>query len=158
MQQYVRNWLVHARRVQALAPYAAISLDPSLTAACEAWGEPVLDARSMLRSDAEALNATTRLISLHTGGYVRNMREGFKLLGFVKARAALALLRAGYSVLLSDADTVWLANPWPWIGSFPRPTSSHTATPELGLAPDAGLLPSADVLLTNECGPHLTLA
>ena len=47
---------------------------------------------------------------------MRNEREGFKLLGFVKGRLTLGLLRRGYDVLLSDADTVWLGDPWPWIG------------------------------------------
>ena len=33
-----------------------------------------------------------------------------------QALTTARLLELGYDVLLSDADAVWLGDPWPWIG------------------------------------------
>ena len=142
MRDYVYNWLSHTRRVAALLPYAAIAVDDALLQLCLSWGEPVLDAPALLQDDAAATEAISKLRALLPAqGYMRNEREGFKLLGFVKGRLTLGLLRRGYDVLLSDADTVWLGNPWPWIGG-----GAAGASP----AADAGMLPLADVLTTND--------
>ena len=51
----------------------------------------------------------------------------------------LASLQRGYDVLLSDADAVFLSDPWPWIGRAGVP-----------LAAEVGDLLEADVLLTND--------
>ena len=86
-------------------------------------------------------------------GYLRNERAGFKMMGFVKARLVHTLLRLGYDVLLSDADSVFLGNPWPWIGPILSASSTTTSTSSSStsaLALDAGLLPTADVLLSND--------
>jgi hypothetical protein len=56
-----------------------------------------------------------------------------------QALTTARLLELGYDVLLSDADTVWLGDPWPWIGGR-----------GIVLADDAGDLPLADVLATND--------
>lgn len=119
---------------------------------------------------------------------MRNEMERFKLLGFVKGRLTLGLLLRGYHVLLSDADSVWLGNPWPWIGvggvssgsssvggsrrsigggggsvgggrsaggggsvgDSGSVGSTASAGSETALAEDAGMLPFADVLTTND--------
>jgi hypothetical protein len=170
MRRYVYNWLIHAERVPALAPYFAVSLDKQLFHVCTAvWQQPGLEAEALLLdpqpavtvprpasafADDEANSTKMALESLHTiqglqaqtvRGYLRNERAGFKILGFVKARIMLSLLHRGYDVLLSDADSVFLGDPWPWIGP-------HAAVAAAGypLAADAGLLPTADVLLSND--------
>lgn len=146
MQDYVFNWLSHASRIPALRPYAAIAIDDELYRVCRHWQEPVLSASELLQEDGQALNATSSLRMMLAGkGSVRNEKEVFKLLGFVKARLTLGLLRRGYHVLLSDADSVWLGDPWPWIGA-----GGPMGEPSLPAAADAGLLPSADVLTTND--------
>ena len=56
-----------------------------------------------------------------------------------QALTTARLLELGYDVLLSDADAVWLGDPWSWIGGR-----------GVVLADDAGDLPLADVLATND--------
>ena len=167
MRRYVHNWLMHAARVPALRPYYAVALDAALHELCLAWQQPVLDALPLLVGDAPAVNATFRL--RHMRGYLRNERAGFKVFGFIKGRLVARLLRQGYDVLLADADSVFLGNPWPWIGraSLLDTTRSNDAGRHVAvdtavggarasqprsdsLASDAGQLPAADVLISND--------
>lgn len=144
MRAYVHNWLAHAERVPALRPYYAVALDEPLYRICRhTWRQPVLDASALLGQDGLAYNVTTQIRALR--GYLRNEKAGFKLFGFVKARLLWKLLHDGYSVLLADADSVFLDDPWPWIGR----DGTHGAPP-VPPAADAGLLPAADVLLSND--------
>ena len=135
VSSYVRNWLRHARRHPALLPYAAVALDDEIMRLCRTWGEPVLEASVLLAGDAAGEEALRTL----GGGYVRDRTASFKQLGYLKALATAQLLELGYDVLLSDADAVWLGDPWPWIGRAGVP-----------VAADAGELPRADVLATND--------
>jgi hypothetical protein len=161
MRQYVHNWLVHASRVPKLEPFFAVALDRGLYDLCLEWRQPVLDALPLLAGDSNASAAIARLRNLR--GYVRNERAGFKVFGFIKGRLSLRLLRQGYHILLADADSVFLANPWPWIGRMPladeegmglASKSSHGMAEAYqlrsGLASNAGHLPSADVLVAND--------
>ena len=137
---YVHNWLHHARKLSdVLKPYAAVALDAELERLCRLHGEPTLSARSLLlRSSTNSL-VSKALTDLSASAYARNEPTRFKQLGYLKALTTAALLEMGYDVLLSDADCAFLGNPWPWIGR-----------PGVPLAADAGDLPSADVLATND--------
>ena len=134
MREYVYNWLYHAGKIPQLRPFYAVALDRELLTLCVTWGEPVLDAAALLTDDAAGFNATAQL---RGRGYLRNERASFKVFGYLKARLLLALLRRGHDVLLSDADSVFLGDPWAWI----RPSSASAA---------AGQLPAADILLSND--------
>ena len=72
---------------------------------------------------------------------MRNQQGHFKALGFVKASFALRLLAHGYDVLLSDADSVFFGNPWPWLGRLGVAPASTTV---------AGGLLAADLIVTND--------
>ena len=167
MAGFVYNWLAHARRVPGLAPYSAVALDDGLVAKCTAWNEPVVPVASLLSGPpadgasqpwpaehATRLEAALAQLTCAAAGRrraageltghecnVRNQQGHFKALGFVKASFALRLLAHGYDVLLSDADSVFFGNPWPWLG-------------RLGVAPAtaalAGGLLAADLIVTND--------
>lgn len=134
----LRNWLVHARKVTSLPPHGALALDEAVHTLCKEWGARVISASRLLQPFPDASHALARLGGEGSRENVRNEPASFKLLGFVKLTLALRFVEAGYSVLLSDADSVWLADPSPWIGGAQ------------GMAEDAGLLPSADLLVTND--------
>ena len=85
------------------------------------------------------LTRAARLPAKSGNGWLRNDAGRFKTMGYLKAMFTWRLLELGYDVLLSDADSVWLASPWPYLG---RPGVAHAA--------DAGWLPLADVLATND--------
>ena len=138
MESHVSNWLALRWRVPELKPYAVVALDEALEKTCAGWGEPVVSASALL----EPLGGeVARLLkSVKSGnGWLRNDAGRFKTMGYLKAMFTFQLLELGYDVLLSDADSVWLASPWPYLG---RPGVAHAA--------DAGSLPLADVLATND--------
>ena len=135
LKHHVYNWLRHAGKVPQLT-YAVVALDDALERLCQSWAEPVLSGRRLLGGGGADVAAA--FDALNTG-YVRDNTAAFKQLGFLKARATARLLELGYDVLLSDADAVWLGDPWPWVG-------------RRGIEPsaEAGDLPEADVLATND--------
>ena len=170
MADFVYNWLGHARRVPGLAPYSAVALDDGLVAKCTAWRQPVVHVAALLGGPAAGraaddeqpwpaehgarLDAALAQLTCATAGRqrapaeltghecnVRNQQAHFKALGFIKASFALRLLAHGYDVLLSDADGVFLGDPWPWLG---RPGVAPAAP-----AVEGGLL-SADLIVTND--------
>ena len=140
LQRFVYNWLAHARLVSALRPYAVLALDRTLhEIVSQRWFEPALDAIELLQHDGNtSLDAISKIGA--RSSYLRAQSDGFKLVGYVKARSLAVLLRRGYSVLITDADSVFLRSPWPWIA----PSAASFA------AADAGMLPSADVLIAND--------
>lgn len=125
MSAYAVNWLIHARQVPSLRPYFLVTLDEQMQAECERLGEPAVPAL--------LLHKDPRLTLGRRAGYLRNDSGGFKLLGKAKALFTQRLLALGYSVLLSDVDSVWLSDPFPFLGGARAP----------GLA-------DADVLVTND--------
>jgi hypothetical protein len=125
MSAYALNWLTHVRQVPALRPYLLVSLDDAMQRLCDRLGEPAVPA--MLLHEDPRLSLETR------GGYMRNDVHGFKILGKVKALFTERLLRLGYDVLLSDVDSVWLGDPFPYLGGHLTP----------GIA-------GADLLVTND--------
>lgn len=127
MSAYALNWLMHVKQVPTLRPYFLVSLDDAMQREAERRGEPVVPAL-LLHGDARL-----SLEGRGGGGYLRNDADGFKLLGKAKALFTEELLKRGYAVLLSDVDSVWLADPFPFLGGERTP----------GLA-------RADVLVTND--------
>ena len=71
--------------------------------------------------------------------YMRMDQAKFQRMGVTKALFILALLRRGHTVLVSDADTVWLEDPWRWLAVDPA-----------AVDPSASSYAIADVLLTND--------
>jgi hypothetical protein len=124
MCSYALNWLLHVRNVAALRPYVLVTLDAQMQAECERRGEPCVSA-ALLHRDAS--------LSLEGGSYLRNDVAGFKKLGKVKALFTERLLAEGYDVLLSDVDSVWLGDPFPFLGGARTPGLAH-----------------ADLLVTND--------
>ena len=137
LKDFVSNWLWHAARVRPRLSYGVIALDDELRRLCDVWGEPAISARRLLAGGPASVDAAFAALG---GGYVRDERGKFKQLGYLKALATARLLELGFDVLLSDADAVWLGDPWPWIGS--RAGGQPSA--------DAGDLPLADVLASND--------
>ena len=167
-KDYVYNWLQHARKLgRALRPYAAVALDRGLLDLAQLrWGEPVLSAHALLMTrhatNSEVLAA---FADLGRAVYARNHADRFRQLGYLKALTTARLLELGYDVLLSDADAVFLADPWPWIGRVRADARSGVdggggggvarsagtgSAGALRVATDAGELPTADVLATND--------
>jgi len=161
LKHFVYNWLRHAARVPRLT-YAVVTFDAELEQLCQSWGEPSISGRELLAGRGAEVAAAFGALSR---GYVRDQTGAFKQLGFLKVLVASGwppliasllhrmtsdclphqalttarLLELGYDVLLSDADAVWLGDPWSWIGGR-----------GVVLADDAGDLPLADVLATND--------
>merc|ERR1712167_517880 len=72
--------------------------------------------------------------------YARHHTAAFVRLGTVKTALLLALLKPGFSVLLSDADVIWVDGAWRrWM----LPTAAD-------LLPEATLLSMADVLISTD--------
>ena len=59
--------------------------------------------------------------SAGSASYMRMDQANFQRMGVTKALFILALLRRGHTVLVSDADTVWLEDPWRWLAVDPTP-------------------------------------
>lgn len=125
MKAYALNWLLHARAVPALWPYLLVSLDAQMHAEAERLGEPSVP--------AELLHKNSSLVLKRQNSWIRNDVVEFKKLGKVKALFTEQLLTLGYDVLLSDVDSVFLADPGPYLGG--------AMTPHLA---------EADLLVTND--------
>mmetsp|Transcript_17242 Transcript_17242/g.53448 ORF Transcript_17242/g.53448 Transcript_17242/m.53448 type:complete len:960 (+) Transcript_17242:82-2961(+) len=128
MEAYAVNWLLHVKAVAALHPYLLVSLDEEMHQVCDRMGFPAVRAADLHRDPSLVLEHRRG-----PRGYVRNDPAEFKKLGKVKALFTVQLLELGYDVLLSDVDSVWLADPWPYLGG--------AATPSLA---------TADLLVTND--------
>ena len=105
--------------------------------------------------------AVARLLkSVKSGnGWLRNDAGRFKTMGYLKAMFTFQLLELGYDVLLSDADSVFLGDPWPWIGRTPVDVTSRPAA----LAATSAAPASADLAIDDKVsvvvrvrivGPH----
>eukprot|EP00898_Chlorokybus_atmophyticus_P009220 jgi/Chlat1/929/Chrsp108S01364 len=64
----------------------------------------------------------------------------FKRMGAIKVDILRRLLLRGYDVLLTDADALWLGDPWPFLGRKGVP-----------IRPEAHLFAKADILVTSDC-------
>lgn len=60
--------------------------------------------------------------------YYRHDQNAIRNMGATKALLLHTLLLQGYDVILSDADTVWMNDPWDWIPRL-RPDGSYDPLP-----------------------------
>ena len=115
VSDFVYNWLAHARRVPGLKPYSAVAIDDGLVAKCRAWNEPVVAVGELLAATTSAEEAppwdsdhasrlAAALAELTCSDAqrrtldrcnVRNQKEHFKRLGFIKISFTLRLLSHG---------------------------------------------------------------
>ena len=136
----------HWKLVSA-SPFLVVSLDKELDRLCREEYSYNSVIASDLVLDADAAEAVERDPSLNIVGdtvddesseYIRADKPKFRRLGIKKALFIRALLSRGYSVLVSDADTVWFEEPWEWFGV------------EGSIEPAAALYKHADILLAND--------
>eukprot|EP00898_Chlorokybus_atmophyticus_P002642 jgi/Chlat1/3379/Chrsp23S03728 len=141
VKDFIINWVQHVRKHPGLTPYVVIAMDEELMLACEALGFSVISARGAEIIGDTSLNIGKVKQVLSSKQYYRNDFQAFKKMGAVKAEFLRMLLAKGYDVLVSDADTVWLGNPWPLLGRTGVPTK----------LPEAKFFQHADVLVTSDC-------
>lgn len=99
--EFVENWLVHHRRL-GRGHVLAIAVDDTAHARMKALDVPVVRC------------------SARQGGDERFAAYGardFNRITAYKTLYVVLLLRAGYDVLLTDGDTVWLQDPLPHLGA-----------------------------------------
>ena len=168
VKDYVYNWLQHARKLgRALRPYAAAALDRGLLDLAQLrWGEPVPSAHALLMTrHASNSGSTCRVRRPRPRRLCTQPRRPLPAARVSSRPSTARLLELGYHVLLSDADAVFLADPWPWIGRVRAEARSGVdggggggvarsagtgSAGALRVATDAGELPTADVLATND--------
>ena len=134
-------------KLASASPFLVVSLDKELDRLCReeysynsviAW-DLVLDADA---AEAVEWDPSLSIVGDTADGessvYKRKDEPKFRRLGIKKALFIRALLSRGYSVLVSDADTVWFEEPWEWFGV------------EGSIEPAAALYKHADILLAND--------
>lgn len=77
--------------------------------------------------------------------YYRHDQNAIRNMGATKALLLHTLLLQGYDIILSDADTVWMNDPWDWIPRR-RPDGSYDPLPRK-VARQFG---SADMLFSTD--------
>lgn len=141
---FVLNWAQHVSRIPELEPFFVAALDLTVLAACE--GARV---RSFLAPHWEIIgNASFQREKQYKQAteYFRSDLSAFKKLGFVKILVAARFLEQGYSVLVSDADVVWLRHPWSALraeGKLWDPDGERVLGADLG---QADVLTATDVV------------
>ena len=111
MRDFVANWVEHVRLVPSISDqYVVLALDTALYDFCIERNIPVLPAASLSSSTTAA----------HQSAYVFWDRPAFRSLTLDKVKLYLGLLECGYSLLATDADTVWLSDPFRFIEASSR--------------------------------------
>lgn len=121
---FIDNWALSVQRLGL--PYVIGALDRSLGQHCMAAGHPHID---LWREEGDSGSVTS-----HGGdaSFFRMEFKRFRSMGATKVNLALSLLQANNSintVVVSDADTVWLHDPRPYFRQHP----------------------AADVLISTDC-------
>ena len=120
----LKNWAGHAR-VLGMG-YAVACMDAALFDTANSMGVPAV----MMKSVSAANGAVTTQWK-----YYRMDPKAFMQMGILKARFFMEFLRAGFDLLCSDLDVVWIADPRPWTS---------------GTAAGSSLLPYADVAVSTD--------
>jgi len=144
MMDFVKNWLHFIRKAQ-LAPILVGAADTGLFKFCTDEGlpaaaiSPELDVWTYERKP----RAATDVYQIKTEWkYFRHHNSDFLEMGLVKVAFLWELLSAGFSVLISDLDVVWLNGHWQrwmtWEDAAAQPVA------------EASLIALADVLVTTD--------
>ena len=128
LADWVANWARHARSV-GITPLIVGAIDRELMNLCgPRWDLAAIAPRHLAASASRA-------------GYIRHKSEFLKM-GVLKVSLLIEMLTAGFSVLMSDADVIWLDGGWrAWMmppGRSERPIA------------EAALLHYADVLVSTD--------
>ena len=120
----LRNWVLHARR-----------LGMTFVVAC--MDEALFELSDLLRAGQALLRNKRGAQSVVTTRwkYYRMDPKAFMAMGILKVRFFVEFMRAGFDVLCSDLDVIWLRDPREWL---------------MGTAPNSGLLTFADVVVSTE--------
>ena len=145
MMDFVKNWLHFAQKAQ-LAPLLVGAADGALNVFCEKEGyaaaaiNPRLDVWTYKlkpkKADGEVFEMKTQW------SYFRHHNSDFLEMGLVKVAFLYELLGAGFDVLISDLDVVWLNDGWRRWMTWRDPTQPPVA--------EAALIAFADVLVTSD--------
>ena len=124
----LKNWVLHVQRVQngAGLPYVVACMDDKLFGLAESEGFPAV---LMSESAGGESQVSTRW------KYYRMDPKAFLAMGILKVRFFMEFMRAGFDVLCSDLDVIWLGDPRPWV---------------LGSANSSSLLGLADVVVSTD--------
>lgn len=122
----LRNWALHARKNTGML-YAVACMDDKLFHLANEHGIPAV----MMRASAGGSDGavTTRW------KYYRMDPKAFMQMGILKARFFMEFLRAGFDLLCSDLDVVWLSDPRPFLSGREQGTD---------------LLPFADIVVSTD--------
>ena len=110
MVDFVDNWVSHVTKIPSLsARYLVLALDDDMYQHAKGKQYRALPAASL----------SSRSTTGNSKKYVFWNRPAFRALVLDKVRLYSLLLSCGYSLLATDADTVWLSEPWPYVGPPP---------------------------------------
>ena len=144
MLDFVHNWFHHVRKAN-ISPALIGAADVALLERCGAEGLAAVGVRPGLDpwTYAERSTESKKAFDLQSNWkYYRHHKSSFLEMGLVKAAFLWELLTAGYSVLISDLDVVWLTPHWRRWMAFGDP-----ANPPL---PEATLNALSDVLVSTD--------
>ena len=123
MRDFIVNWVAQVES-RSLGFFVVGALDAASAVAFSELGFPTVSFGS------NAMNSS---------GYFRADERVLLKLGELKMDLLHGLLSAGWDVLISDADVLWLDSPWSWLGGF------GVASP-----PEAAKMVLADVLISSD--------
>ena len=121
----LKNWVLHVQKLKM--PFVVACMDESLFELAAKSNHPAV----LMREDASGgeSKVSTRW------KYYRMDPKAFLSMGILKVRFFMEFMRAGFDVLCSDLDVIWLGDPRPWA---------------LGVAKTAELLGLADVVVSTD--------
>ena len=145
MMDFVKNWIHFVRSAQPrLSPFLVGAADKRLLTACTELGVPA--AAIIPELDVwtyERRSTRDEVYQMRSDwAYMRHHRSDFLEMGLVKVAFLWELLAAGFHVLISDLDVVWLNGHWRRWMSWADP--AHPPVPQ------AAALALADVLVTTD--------
>ena len=120
----LKNWVLHVRKLQM--PFVVACMDESLFQLAEKLGYAAV----MMNEGADGESRVSTRWK-----YYRMDPKAFLAMGILKVRFFMEFMRAGFDVLCSDLDVMWLSDPRPWIA---------------GSANGAALLGLADVVVSTD--------
>jgi len=154
MLDFVHNWRHYVDHA-GLTPAPVGAVDGLLLKACEGASiaavavSPSLDVWTYEVRVVAPGQALTRSVESNWA-YYRHHKSSFLEMGLVKVAFLTELLGAGFSVLISDLDVVWLnGRRWRWM-SYSDPAEPPLA--EASLAAMADVLVSMDEIITARDG------
>ena len=147
LRDFVENWL-HYARLAGLSPLLVGALDKEMLDVCTQRDVAAVALRAINAGAASSSRGEPHTIA-PSWRYFRHHASDFISMGVIKTTLIVELLQlrprgraSGFSILLSDADVVWLRSGWQrWMEYAARGP---------GPLPEAVLLATADVLVSTD--------